>query len=79
MMGYLSSNLKELGYERTEKQSPFDESGELWTNSHELVCDETAFVIRKDEKRLKLNDDGTLELKEQFKFDSDEDENEGQN
>jgi len=47
-MGALSTDLKDLGYEPTERESPFDEDGELWTNSYELVCDETGFVIRKD-------------------------------
>ena len=47
-MGTLSKELKKLGYEPTEQESPFDESGTLWTNSFELVCDETALVIRKD-------------------------------
>lgn len=72
-MGTLSDDLKDLGYEPTERESPFDESGQLWTNSYELVCDETGFVIRKDETKWTLNGDGTLKLKEQFKYDEDED------
>lgn len=52
-MGALSKELRDLGYERTERESPFDESGELWTNSYELVCDATGFVIRKDTSRSK--------------------------
>lgn len=72
-MSTLSSDLRDLGYEPTERESPFHDNGKLWTNSYELVCDETAFVIRKDEKKWELNDDGTLELKEQFKYESDED------
>lgn len=43
----LSSDLKELGYEPTEQESPFDDDGVLWTNSYELVCDETGIVLRK--------------------------------
>jgi len=44
-MGRLSDDLKEMGYEPTDKDSPFDERGRLWTNGVELVCDETAIVI----------------------------------
>jgi len=48
-MGALSDELNDMGYEPTEKESPFDESGRLWTKGYELVCDETGGVIRKDE------------------------------
>jgi hypothetical protein len=48
-MARLSSELRELGYEPTEKQSPFHDDGSLWRNSYEYVCDETATVIRKSE------------------------------
>lgn len=54
-MNALSKELRDLGYERTERESPFDESGELWTNSYELVCDATGFVIRKDSSAIRLN------------------------
>ena len=47
-MGVLSDDLEGLGYERTEKESPFDEDGTLWTKGYELVCDQTGIVIRKD-------------------------------
>lgn len=47
-MADLSDELRKLGYEPTGKESPFEETGELWSNSYELVCDETALVIRKD-------------------------------
>jgi hypothetical protein len=47
-MGVLSRDLKDLGYSRTEKESPFDDDGTLWTKGFELVCDETGIVIRKD-------------------------------
>lgn len=47
-MGTLSRDLANLGYEPTDRESPFDESGQLWTKGYELVCDETGFVIRKD-------------------------------
>jgi len=49
--------LKEAGYERTERESPFSDDGELWTNSYELVCDETAIVIRKDRATRSQEDD----------------------
>lgn len=61
-MGTLSNELRDLGYERTERESPFDDDGELWTNSFELVCDETGSVIRKDSSdkggHLTESDDG---------------------
>lgn len=47
-MGVLSQDLEKLGYEPTDKESPFDENGELWTKGYELVCDETGIVIDKD-------------------------------
>jgi hypothetical protein len=47
-MGVLSDDLDNLGYEPTDKESPFDEDGQLWTKGYELVCDETGAVIRKD-------------------------------
>ncbi len=72
-MAKISSDLKDLGYERTERESPFHDDGELWTNSYELVCDKTGFVIRKDEKKwVKVN--GHLELREKFKYNDDEDQ-----
>lgn len=45
-MGELAGDLKEMGYERTEKESPFHDNGTLWTKGYEIVCDETAIVIR---------------------------------
>lgn len=51
MMGVLSDDLRNMGYEPTGRESPFDEEGELWTKGYELVCDETGFVIRKDNSR----------------------------
>jgi len=45
-MGQLSSDLKNMGYERTEQESPFDDDGILWTKGFEAVCDETGIVIR---------------------------------
>lgn len=61
-MGVLSHDLKNLGYSRTEKESPFDEDGTLWTKGYELVCDETAIVISKDtaRKREKRDSDDNV-------------------
>lgn len=70
-MGRLADDLRETGYERTEKQSPFHDSGELWTNSYELVCDETAIVIRKDEPQRSI-DPNPLPPIEQQAFDYDD-------
>lgn len=47
-MGQLASSLKNQGFERTERDSPFDEAGTLWANSHELVCDETGIVVTSE-------------------------------
>jgi hypothetical protein len=47
-MHALARELRELGYERTERESPFHDDGTLWTNSYELICDKTCSVIRKD-------------------------------
>jgi|APHM01.1.fsa_nt_gi hypothetical protein len=47
-MHAFARELRDDGYERTGRESPFDEDGELWTNSYELVCDKTGMVIRKD-------------------------------
>lgn len=44
-MGTLASDLKEMGYTRTEKESPFVEGARLWSNGVELVCEESAMVI----------------------------------
>jgi len=44
-MGVLASDLRDEGFERTERDSPFDDDGTLWANSHELVCDETGIVV----------------------------------
>lgn len=46
-MGVLSDDLKNMGYEPTDRESPFDEDGKLWTKGYELVCDETGIVIDK--------------------------------
>lgn len=48
-MGTLSEDLRNMGYEPTDRESPFDESGSLWTKGYELVCDETGIVISNDD------------------------------
>lgn len=47
-MHELARELRDSGYERTERESPFHDAGMLWTNSYELICDKTMIVIRKD-------------------------------
>jgi len=61
-MGTLSSDLSELGYERTERESPFDEDGELWTKGYEMVCDQTGFVIRSENDVAIHFEDGEKEV-----------------
>lgn len=56
-MGSLSRDLKNLGYERTEKESPFHDDGTLWTNGVELVCDETAIIIDEQSPEVNGGDD----------------------
>jgi len=48
-MGALSNDLRKMGFERTEQESPFHEYGIMWAYSFELVCDETGIVIRGGE------------------------------
>lgn len=45
-MSDLSSELRAHGLTPTGKESPFDEDGQLWENSYELICDKTGKVIR---------------------------------
>lgn len=47
-MGTLSDDLYEMGYTPTGRESPVHEDGEIWTNGHEIVCDETGTVIDGD-------------------------------
>lgn len=56
-MGTLSSDLKHLGYEPTEQESPFDDDGTLWSDGVELVCDETGIVIDTTEAERMRGDD----------------------
>lgn len=46
-----------MGFDRTERESPFVEGGSLWSNSYELVCDETAYVIRSGEDFIPKEND----------------------
>jgi hypothetical protein len=57
IMGELTAELRDNGYEPTSRESPFDDEGELWTNSYELVCDQTGIVIRKDGTSSDSTDD----------------------
>jgi hypothetical protein len=41
----LSDDLRDMGFVPTGEESPIDDSAELWTNGHELVCEESAIVI----------------------------------
>lgn len=45
IMGRLSDSLKKMDFVRTGEDSPVHEDGKLWTQGHELVCDETAILI----------------------------------
>jgi hypothetical protein len=55
-MGRLSTELREMGYERTEQESPFDEDGELWSIGYEIICDQTGTVIRAGESPFQDED-----------------------
>jgi hypothetical protein len=44
-MNDLSEELRDMGFTPTGEESPIDESGMLWSNGCEIVCDETATVI----------------------------------
>jgi hypothetical protein len=50
-MHELARELRDSGYERTERESPFHDDGTLWTNSYELICDRTLSVIRKNHNK----------------------------
>lgn len=58
----IEKNLEERGYERTENESPFHDDGVLWSNSHELVCDETGFVIDDSSRTEASEEQSTSEL-----------------
>jgi len=63
-MGVLSNDLRKMGFERTEQESPFHDYGIMWANSFELVCDETGIVIRGGED-MRDNIRSVAELSEQ--------------
>lgn len=44
-MGRLSDVLRDMEFSPTGRESPVSEDGELWTNGHETVCDETGIII----------------------------------
>jgi len=51
IMGILSNDLREMGYEPTNRDSPFSEQGKLWSKGYEIVCDHTAIVIRTTDRQ----------------------------
>jgi hypothetical protein len=53
----LARDLRSLGYDLTERDSPFHDDGRLWTNSYELICDKTGHVIRKAEQGESVDQD----------------------
>lgn len=61
-MSVLRSELREQGFEPTGRESPFHEDGFLLENSHELVCDETAFIIRGNEENPERDSNRVAEL-----------------
>jgi hypothetical protein len=63
-MGRLSDDLRAMGFSPTDRESPFDESGMLWSNGYELVCDETATVI---EKSARPSDNGAT-VREKYEY-----------
>jgi hypothetical protein len=65
-MGQLSTDLKNMGYERTEQESPFDEEGTLWTKGFEAVCDETGFVIRGGDESFELSKENDEEYRYRY-------------
>lgn len=64
MMSALSDDLRKLGYEPTDRESPFDEDGRLWSNGSELVCDETAIVVDGDHR----GGDGERDQRDRFRY-----------
>lgn len=45
MCSLSASELRAEGFEPTGEESPVSDTGELWSNGYEIVCDETATVI----------------------------------
>ena len=73
-MQTLASELYSNGYERTERESPFDEDAQLWTNSYELICASTGTVIRKDNSKETENNikNTNTDYKNPYSFERDE-------
>lgn len=67
-MGTLSRDLADLGYEPTDKESPFDDNGKLWTKGYELVCDETGTVIRKESEQPFRGGRGRASQRETYRY-----------
>lgn len=59
-MGQLSRVLYDSGFMPTGRESPFDDDGELWSNGHEVVCDETGAVLDRKEKTLVSRTDNSI-------------------
>lgn len=47
-MGYLSNELRDMGFVTTGKESPITEDGTVWRKGTEAVCDETGVVLDGD-------------------------------
>lgn len=56
-MGDLSDDLRDMGYVPTGEESPVSDDGELWSNSHELICDDTGVVIDGNHHESPKNSD----------------------
>jgi hypothetical protein len=55
----LAKSLYNAGYDKTERDSPFHDTGTLWKNSHEIICDATGIVIRNTDEYTLDNDNET--------------------
>jgi len=51
----IASDLRRMGYEPTNRDSPFSEQGKLWSKGYEVVCDDTAIVIRAGEETNEID------------------------
>lgn len=56
-MSGLSGDLKSMGFLPTGEESPVSESGELWTNGHEIICSATGTVIDGNHNPPEAQDD----------------------
>jgi hypothetical protein len=55
----LATTLYNSGYDKTERDSPFHDTGTLWKNSHEIICDATGIVIRSADEYTLDTDENT--------------------